>query len=221
MSSFKAVIFDRDGVLVDTESIYANAYNETLRHFGSPYVYTHDRRNSEAGIPTLEVMARLKEELGLLNSIEELAAYYRTIYRNTFENEGVQLFDGVVAFIKSLQNNDIKIAIGTGSSHQNNEIVLQSTGLGEYFSVIVSADDVAKGKPDPETFVTAANLLGVEPLECIVIGDSDNDRLGAKNGGMKFVMIASNKSGNDYPDNPPDLIVHSIKDLSFEILNNL
>lgn len=117
---------------------------------------------------------------------------------------------------------DIKIAIGTGSSRGNNEHVLKQTGIGAHFKVIVCADDVKRGKPDPETFLKAAELLGESPKNCVVIGDTDNDRLGAKQGGMKFVMVSPKKKLEEYHDHlAPDVIIKSPTELSLELLQRL
>lgn len=99
----RAVIFDRDGVLVDTESVYTQATNETLNHFGSDFEYTLEMRSKHAGVPSEEVFKLLKDELNLAGTVEEIQEFYRSTYRAIFDQSGIAIYDGVIEFIKKIE----------------------------------------------------------------------------------------------------------------------
>ncbi len=217
----KAVIFDKDGVLMLTEEIYFNAFRDAVKKYGGNKEYTWEDHYSYIGTPTTETFFAVRKKYGLTVSFDEFADTYRGIYRKTIEEEGLQSIAGVKELLDSLKKENIPFAIGTGSTAKSTELTLKKTGLLRYFDIAVTADDVAKGKPDPETFILAAKKLGIELHDCVVIGDSINDVLAAKSAGMKMIAI-TDKSYIEDPDlASPDLEVKEFKDITIEMIKSL
>lgn len=218
----QAVIFDKDGVLIDTELVYMRAVNETLQHFGSSLKYTEEHRRRHAGKSSMVTLNLIRREFGVETELDELVNYYRCVYRGLFEKEGIPVPRGVRELIADLKREGIKVAVGTGGSGENVMFTLKTAGLGAEFDAIVTADDVVNGKPGPDIFLLAAQRLQVSPNSCVVIGDSHNDRIAAKKAGMKFVLLSPKMEDTDIKDGLlPDLVVQTLEWLGVDQLRKL
>lgn len=211
----KAVIFDKDGVLIDSEPKYQCAMNTLLQSLGNYPVYTEEDRKKDAGINASVVFQRLRQEYNLSLSVQDLTQKFKDIYLVLFEEEGIFPMDGVLEFIEKLKKKNITVAIGTGSGRESTEYGLKNAGLEGVIPIIVTASEVTNSKPHPETFLKAAEKLSQSPVDCIVIGDSINDQIGAHAAGMKFVLFAPN---GDEGQIPYDMIINSFKDVSLKTL---
>ena len=217
----EAVIFDKDGVLMLTELIYHRAYQDAIRHFGAEGEYdweTHRKRN---GTPTSETFLMLRKKFGLTISLDEFLAEYRKRYTDLFMSEGLVVPEGVREMISELKKIHMPISIATGGSRKSTSLTLEKTGLAGEFEIVVTSDEVAKGKPDPEIFLLAAERMGVTPHKCLVIGDSINDVLGAKAAGMKVIAITDDFYSRDPELASPDLEVKEFKEITLEMIKSI
>lgn len=217
----KAVIFDKDGVLMITEPIYFKYYKASIKYFGGIGNYTWDLHKSFTGYTSAEKFEVIKKKFKLKVSLDEFLKEYRSRYFEVINKEGIEVPKGVKEFLELLKRKKIKRAVGTGGHGINVKLTLTKTGLIDNFDVIITADDVAKGKPDPETFLLAAKKLGVKPKDCVVVGDSLNDVLGGKSAGMKVIAIVDPEYSEDPALASPDLEVSSLSEVTFEKLNSL
>lgn len=217
----KAVIFDKDGVLVLTEEIYFRAWRDSMHKFGTKKEFKWEHHYQYIGVPTSETFFSIRNEYGLTVSFDEFVKDYRNGYREIFEKEGLNSVEGVESMLKNLKTQNIPYAIGTGGGFKSTRLTLKKAGIEKYFDVIVTADDVSQGKPHPETFLMAAEKLGINPHDCVVIGDSINDVLGAKSAGMKMIAI-TDKSYIEDPDlASPDLEVKKFSDITIEMIKSI
>ena len=217
----KAVIFDKDGTLMLTEEIYFRTFRDAVKKYGGKREYVWEDHVNYIGTPTTETFLDVRKKFGLTTSFDEFAQTYREGYKKAFEEEGLVPVEGVKELLDTLKKEKIPFAIGTGSVAKSTEFTLRKAGLFEYFDIIVTASDVAKGKPDPETFLLTAKKLRVNPHECLVIGDAINDVLAAKSAGMKIIAI-TDKSYIEDPDlASPDLEVKEFKDITIEMIKSL
>lgn len=236
----KAVIFDQDGVLVDTEYLKTDSVNATILHFGGTKTYTYEEKHQYAGMRAKDLFKVISEENNLTIAFEEYREYQLKAFFELLKSSPPVPIDGIVQLIKALKENGIKVGVGTGSTRESSNTALEYCGLSDLFEVVVCADDVDNGKPAPDTFLLVAERLVVMPEECVVVGDSHNDRIGAKIAGMKFVFYRPklqarlgriyedervdtyNNHKGEYPDEHlPDIVTESFIDLRIEQLQAL
>jgi len=217
----EAVIFDKDGVLVLTEEVYFRAFRDTVKKFGGEPEFKWDDHYYYIGVPTSETFFAVREKYGLRVNLDTFVEEYRREYRRIFEEEGLSATDGVEEFLTLLKQEKIKYAVGTGGARQSTELTLKKAGIYDYFNVIITADDVARGKPDPETFFLAAKGLGADPRGCVVIGGSINDVLAAKSAGMSVIAITDKSYIKDPSLASPDLEVKAFKEITVEMVKSL
>ncbi|MBI3988654.1 MAG: HAD family phosphatase [candidate division NC10 bacterium] len=180
----QALIFDMDGVIVDSEPLHLLATQRALQLIGRDlseeeyyrrYVALTDRELFEAllgkGDPQVEPLMVEKQRL-----YQELAA------------SGVRPYPATVAFIKRAQE-VLPLAIATGATREEAEEALQRLGIRDAFRIVVSAEDYERGKPDPAPYLLAAHRLGVLPSRCVVIEDSKEGVRAAKAAGMVCLAL--------------------------------
>lgn len=218
----EAIIFDKDGVLMLTELIYHRSYQETLTYFGvNGAEYDWDVHSRMNGTPTSERFLFLKKMFGLKISFDEFLPEYRKRYTDIIMSEGLTVPEGVRELIGVLKEANMPIAIATGGSRESTAMTLEKTKLTGLFEAVITSTDVAKGKPDPEIFFLAAQRMGVPPHNCLVIGDSINDVLGAKSAGMKVIAITDKSYIEDPELASPDLEVKEFKEITLEMIKSL
>lgn len=184
----RAVIFDMDGVVVDSEPRHEQAFLEVLREIG--YAESH-------GLKFADYIGRTDRDLWVdfvakhnpAQTLEELLTLKR---RRVIEilRRDQPLFAGLPELVKKLAAK-YRLAVASGSERAVVEEVLTLGGLGRFFSVIITGTDVARGKPAPDIFLRAAELLGVEPKNCWVIEDSKPGVAAGLAAGMRVIAITN------------------------------
>ena len=166
----RAVIFDMDGVLVDSGAYHRAAWRALLKELG---VEPEDGEfwRLTIGRPVEEALPLL---VGRRLSSQEIARYSKrkTDLYHRLANGRFEPVPGAVAFVRGLEAGNIPRALATSASPRSVTAVLEDLGLTRQFPVVVTADDVERGKPDPEVYLTAASRLAVAPRECVVFEDS-------------------------------------------------
>lgn len=215
----RAVIFDMDGVIIDSEPITSKSYDILLRSFGkTPMPKSHGLIHTP-GIRGDDVWKEILEKYQLTGDIEELRKKRREVYLKLLEGN-VEPMKGVRELIHLLSQHGIPMAIASGSSPQIIDHVLSIFGLQEYFQVIVSGKDVAKGKPDPECFIKAAQQLHVPVEDCLVIEDGEPGVIAAKRAGMKVIAVSHQFSKhNDFSQ--ADIVVPSLQDVTWDMITSV
>lgn len=212
----KAVIFDKDGVLMDTEKTYFKAYRDTISYFGGNRVYGWNDHKRFMGMLSSERFLKLKNMFNLSIGFDDFINEYRKRYFELFEKNSVALPDGLKEFLHKLKSASIKLGVATSSSRKNTDFTLKKTNLTQYFDVVVTADDVSKGKPHPELFQLAASKLHIAPGECVVIGDSINDMIAAKAAGMKVIMLVNQNNSAEESFREADFKISGFNDVRLD-----
>lgn len=183
----KAAIFDLDGLLIDSESIWQETDKELLKRRG--IVYRGIVRNKIRGLGQKEVMELFKREFGVAEDTDALISERRAIFYS-LAKKGLKLLPGAIEIIKEFHKRGYVLSIATGGhTKEKIEKILAQFSLGNYFSVLVSSDEVKSGKPAPDVYLLTAALLGAQPLNCLVLEDAVNGILAAKNAGMKVFGV--------------------------------
>ena len=208
--SFKAILFDLDGTLIDSALHWEGAYKKFIEKFNVPFFQEHI--NMVNGKSLAEASQIFKDINNLSNPVEEILAHKISTSAAIYGEHSLPLI-GAEDLLKRIKNqNNKKTAIASGSSLDRIKIIMERFGWHNYFHALVSADHVDNaGKPDPAIFLYAAKELGVLPNECVVIEDAENGLNAAKSAGMQCVINFDERwCHGDYSG--ADLIVNSLAD---------
>ncbi|GAA2423065.1 HAD family phosphatase [Streptomyces macrosporus] len=182
-----AVIFDLDGTLVDSEPAYHEAGRRLLARYGVAD-FTWEDHTRFIGIGTRETLTALREEHGIDAPVEELLAGKNRIYLELARTSAT-VFPGMRALVERLHAAGFPLAVASGSSRAAIDAVLAGAGLDALLPVRVSAEEVGRGKPEPDVFLEAARRLGVEPGRCAVVEDAPPGAEAAHRAGMRCVAV--------------------------------
>lgn len=206
----KAVIFDLDGVIIDSEPIYLQINKKVLRHFG--IASSTEDFNQSVGMTTVGTFTMLKEKYQFSYSIEDLTAYHHEVVWDTFTNLEAEPIDGIRKLLQTLQEHDIPTAVASSSPKKIINVIINKFHLEKYFNFIVSGEEVSHGKPAPDIFLETAKRLAIAPADCVVIEDSKNGSIAAKKAGMTCIGFQNLNSGNQ-DLSVADVIVDAITEI--------
>jgi HAD superfamily hydrolase (TIGR01509 family) len=183
---FEAVIFDCDGTLVHSMPSHFEAWCEALALHGAGGIFKEDVFYAMGGRPTKDIVVEINDEYGLKLDPEAVAFAKREAFLRKLGS--LELIDEVAEFAESLRGK-IPMAIATGGTRLVIEKTLQAVGVSDLFEEVVTADDVPIGKPAPDIFLKAAQLLGVSPLKCLVLEDAPAGVMAAQLAGMQVICV--------------------------------
>jgi len=203
MSDRRAVLWDMDGTLIDSEQFHWIAWRETLAREGititrEQFLSTFGQRN-DSMVPQL-LGADLTPEL-----IDRISNAKEELYRQLIRRDGISPLPGVSDWVRRLHKEGWLQAVASAAPRANIDAVLEVLSATHVFQGIVSAEDVHRGKPDPEVYLTAAARVGASPNRCIVVEDAVAGVQGARSAGMKSIGVSRN---GKYL--PADVVVKSL-----------
>ena len=215
----KTVIFDMDGVIVDTEPVHHYAYNQHFKQLNievSPEMYASFTGNS-----TKNIFEKLKAQFMLTEDVQTLVETKRTLFNDAFDSkEDLYLLNGVEDLIIDLHKNGMQLVLASSSAKVTINRIFNRFGLHNYFTHIVSGEDFPESKPDPAIFRHAAYLSQTPVENCIVIEDSTNGIKAAKSAGIYCIGYDSFHSKmQDY--SLADKVISDFNELSFDTIKNI
>ncbi len=183
---FEAVIFDCDGTLVNSMPAHFDAWCEALASYGAGGIFKEDVFFAMGGRPTRDIVVDLNSEYNLKLDPEAIALAKREAFLKKLGE--VRLIDEVADYARSLRGK-VPLAVASGGSRYVVEKTLRLLNCSDWFDEVVTADDVENGKPEPDIFLHAAKLLGVEPSRCLVLEDAPPGVQAAEAAGMRVITV--------------------------------
>ncbi len=212
------VIFDMDGVLIDSEPIHWKVNQDYFASIGAP-IGDDDYSDRFVGLPLDKMLEHLKETHGLTRSVEEMFNENMENHVVAFSKADLVAVPGIPELIRTLKEKGVNLAVGSSSSSDLISIILKKIGLWEYFSFTVSGFEVGNGKPAPDIFLEVASRFSVSPENCLVIEDSALGVQAARSAHMKVVGVRNSTSGNQDLSKADLLVQNFSEDHRNEILS--
>lgn len=188
-------VFDMDGLLFDTETVYVNYGRELSEEKG--YIITNEFVEKTTGMTVEEAKNMYFEEFGKDFPYAEISGKVYKYIIEQAEKANIPLMKGAADFLERLHNNKKTLVLATSADRLMATTLIENKGLKKYFSHIITANDVKKGKPDPEVFLLAADKAGISPEKAAVFEDSFNGIRAAHSAGMYPIIIPDKIQPNE------------------------
>lgn len=194
----EAVIFDMDGVLIDSQPYHYKADINTMRQYG---VFEDEKfYEAFAGTTTPERMRTIKEMFSLRADVDEMTEKRELMILDIMRDEEISSVKGIHKLLISIKSKGMKTAVASSSSYELINMILDKLEIAQYFDSITSGVDVKRGKPSPDVFLLAAERIGVIPEKCVVVEDSENGVKAAIAAGMTAIGYINPTSGQQCLD---------------------
>ncbi|MFT5707842.1 MAG: HAD superfamily hydrolase (TIGR01509 family) [Oceanospirillaceae bacterium] len=192
----KAVLFDHDGTIVDSERAHFEMWRDVLSQYNVQLTY-EQYTNHYVGIPTTANAKTFIDKYSLNVEVTELILEKTKITSEYLSQQAFPLMNGALESLRHFYEHGLKVGIVTGAGRDGVSTTIENYGLEEYISVIVSGDDVKSSKPAPDCYLLAARKLGLHPLECLAIEDTYNGSLSAIRADIKCIGVSSSQNVRD------------------------
>lgn len=211
--TYKAILFDMDGVIVDTEPLHVAAFQASLKRYGhdlsgDEYKEHFAGKTDEDGFK--QYFAFINEEVDLPVIMDEKAKAYLELAADQLTP-----YPGVIELIRALSPL-VPLALVTGSLRVEAEAVLNEFGIADCFTATITANDITHGKPDPEGYLKGAKAVGIDPADCAVIEDAPSGIKAARAAGIRCVAVTTTHSRDELQD-----ATHIVDQLRIEDLDSL
>ena len=204
------IIFDMDGVLLDSEPMHQEIIYETFQLEGIPFDKAYIQ--TLTGMSAFPMWEKVKHDAQRSESVEELIKFHRNYFFKRLPEVKVPLVPHVKDVLEKFKNEGKHLSLASSSGRKLIDIFTQQTNIAHYFEVIMSGDDVQYSKPNPEIFLKVAQWYGLPAAQFTVIEDSTNGVKAAKSAGMQCVGFQNPLSGGQ-DLSQADLLIHSMQEL--------
>jgi HAD superfamily hydrolase (TIGR01509 family) len=214
MGASRAVLWDMDGTLIDSEEFHWISWRNAMANEG--ITITREQFLSSFGQRNDSIIPRWLGTASTPERIERIGNAKEEMYRSLIRRNGISPLPGVAHWVHRLHKEGWLQAIASAAPRANIDAVLDALSATHIFQGVVSAEDVHRGKPDPEVYLTAASRIGVSPGRCIVVEDAVAGVEGARRAGMRSIGVSHN--GKHLP---ADIVVQSLDLLDTDAFEKL
>src|SRR5215468_11005322 len=204
MKAGRAVLWDMDGTLINSEEFHWISWRDTMAKEGVQI--TREQFLSTFGQRNDSILSQWLGDTATPARIEKIANAKEELYRHLIRRNGISPLPGVAHWVRQLHQEGWPQAVASAAPRANIDAVLEALSATHIFQGIVSAEDVHRGKPDPEVYLTAASRVSVPPERCIVVEDAVAGVEGARRAGMRSIGVS-----RDGKNLPADLVVRSLE----------
>lgn len=220
MVKIQGIIFDMDGVLIDTEIISFKYWEEAFKKYG--YNYSMDFHLSIIGRNDNSIRSILKETFGAEFPLDDICNYKSESMFKYLDEKGTPAKPGVYELLEFLNENNYKVAVATSTNRDRALQSLESIGIKDKFDTMVCGDEIENSKPHPEIFLKAAQKLGLNPENCIVVEDSAAGLEAGYKGGMTVINVPDMKQPDDIMKKHTSIVCKNLLDIiNYLIVSNL
>jgi beta-phosphoglucomutase len=191
MPKLKALLFDLDGTLIDSEFFHYELWNEVLEEWGGKLTYEEWLKN-HAGIPLPKNAQTLSDRFNIQTPLQKLIERREGLTLERLKTKDVKLMPYVTEVLDFFEAKGLTMALVTSSPRKDVEAIFERNGLDKYFKLIITRSEVTKSKPDPESYHVCVEKLGLANDECIAFEDTINGLKSAKAAGLTCIVIQSN-----------------------------
>jgi HAD superfamily hydrolase (TIGR01509 family) len=185
--SFAALLFDMDGLMIDTEALSERVWRQTATEQGIPL--SHEQLQMMVGLSTERCLQYLADTLPEGHDVRAFGQLARQRYHQMLHQEEIPLKPGILNLLDWCTQKNLPRAVATATQRTLADLKLARTGLQRYFAHTVAGDEVAHSKPAPDVYLKAAQLLGVHPADCIVLEDSVHGAQAALAANMRVIVV--------------------------------
>ncbi|MCT4688099.1 HAD family hydrolase [Vallitalea sp.] len=216
----QGIIFDMDGLMLDTESIALDSWERAGKEFG--YKISRELMIKAVGRTLVDTRKLLVKNLGNDFPFEEVRKVRIDYTKEYMSLNGVPIKEGLIEFLKYCKSIKVPTAVATSTNRSDALELLKKTNIVDYFNTIVCGDEIEKGKPEPDIFLMASKKLGINPEKCIVLEDSENGILAASRANMIPIWIPDIITESDIATKNARYICNSLNEVNIIIdeLNN-
>jgi HAD superfamily hydrolase (TIGR01509 family) len=182
-----AVIFDMDGLMVDTEPVYQIAWKQAAAELG--YDLDDTLYSTFVGRPTPACEAIIIERFGAAFPLERFRERWPALWRSEVDTKGIETKPGLEEILALVESHRLPMAVATSSEADYVEVTLRQAGLANRFDAMVTGDEIVRGKPEPDIYLEAARKLGVPPSDCVALEDSEAGILAIQRAGMTGILV--------------------------------
>lgn len=215
MNKPKAIIFDMDGLMIDSERVTFESYVKVLKEEGRNFDLEFYKKL--LGKTKQNIFQIFRDQYGQDFPIDEIYKRVHVCNNQEYDENGVPVKPGLIQLFPKLKEEQIPAVIATSSNRHRVIDILKRTGMEDYFEDMVCGDDIVHGKPDPEIFLSAAKKAGQNPEDCLVLEDSESGIMASKNANIPVICVVDLK----YPEEPfstyPEKIVSSLDEVCEEL----
>lgn len=210
----RAVLWDMDGTLIDSAEYHWLAWHETMA--GEGYTLTHEEFAATFGQRNDTILRKFFGPNLPLSEVDRIGEVKEMRYRELVRTRGVELLPGARRWLDKLKAEGWRQIIASAAPRRNIETILEVLDIANRFDATVSAEDVQRGKPDPQVYLTASARAGVPPARCIVVEDAPAGIEGAHRAGMRAIGVLTSHATLQ-----ADCVVHTLDELSDEAFEQL
>ncbi len=211
----KAFIFDMDGVIIDSEPLHNKIVRSILAE--NNIIVTNEEFNKFTGMASTAVFDIFIKQNNLPYTPEQLSKRQMDKLKNYIVEYHVKPIEGIIPLIQKLHDKNIPLAIASSSPLDMIEFTTKKFGINEYFTTLISGEDLPHSKPAPDIYLKTAKMLNIAPSDCVALEDSKNGSIAAKSAGMYCIGFANPNSGNQ-DLSAANIIVNKITDIDIDKL---